>query len=327
VRRREFIKVIAGSAAAWPLAVHAQQSVPPVIGFLSGASAASWTPFVAGFRQGLHESGLIEGQNVIVEYRWAEGDYSRLSGLVADLVKRKVAVILAAGGTEPAKIAKEATSTIPIVFASAADPVRAGIVASINRPGGNVTGVSMLGSALEAKRLGLLNEIVPGTETIGVLMDPNYPDASLQLQGLQEAAHVIKRQLNIVHASTDAEIDAAFTTLAQQGAAALLVTEDLFLGSRNQQIVALAARYRLPAIYYNRTFAKVGGLVSYGADFPDGFRQAGIYTGKILKGASPGDLPIMQPTKFEFVINLKTAKALGLDVPLQIQQRADEVIE
>ena len=299
----------------------------PKIGFLSGASPASWTPFVAGFRQGLNETGLIEGQNVVIEYRWAEGDYNRLSGLVADLINRKVAVILAAGGSEPAKVAKAATSTIPIVFASAADPVRAGIVASINRPGSNVTGVSMLGSALEAKRLGLLNEIVPGSTSIGVLMNPNYPDANLQLQELQEAARVIKRQLNIARASTDAEIDAAFTTLAQQGAAALLVTEDPFLGSRNQQIVALAARYKLPAIYYNRTFAKIGGLVSYGADFADGFRQAGIYAGKILKGVSPADLPVMQPTKFEFVINLKTAKVLGLEVPLQIQQRADEVIE
>ena len=326
MKRREFITLL-GGAAAWPITARAQQSAMPVIGFLSSASPVSWTPFVAGFRKGLNETGLVEGHDAMIEYRWAEGDYNRLSGLVADLINRKVAVILAAGGSDPAKIAKEATSTIPIVFASAADPVRAGIVGSINRPGGNVTGVSMLGSALEGKRLGLLNEIVPGTGPISVLMNPGYPDANLQLQELQEAARAIKRQLNIVHASTDAEIDTAFTTVTQQGAVALLVTEDPFLGSRNEQLVALAARYKLPAIYYNRTFAKIGGLASYGTDFVDGFRLAGIYAGKILKGASPADLPVLQPTKFELVINLKTAKALGLDLSLSLQQRADEVIE
>jgi putative ABC transport system substrate-binding protein len=232
---------------------------------------------------------------------------------------------LAAGGSGPAQVAKAATSTIPIVFASAADPVRAGIVASINRPGGNVTGVSMLGSALEGKRLGLLNEIVPGTGPISVLMNPDYPDASLQLKGLQEAASVIKRELNIVYARTDAEIDTAFKTITQQGMVALLVTEDPFLGSRNEQLVELAARHKLPAIYYNRTFVKVGGLASYGTDFADGFRQAGVYAGKILKRANPADLPVLQPTKFELVLNLKAAKALGLDVSLSLQQRADEV--
>jgi putative ABC transport system substrate-binding protein len=324
--RREFITVLCGGAA-WTVTARAQQSAVPVIGFLSSASSASWAPFVGGFRKGLNETGIIEGTDAAIEYRWAEGDYNRLPSLVADLINRKVAVIVAAGGSGPAKAAKTATSTIPIVFASAADPVRAGIVAHINRPGGNVTGVSMLGSALEGKRLGILNEIVPGTGLISVLMNPDYPDTSLQLQGLQEAARVIQRKINILHASTDTEIDAAFKTAVQQGAVALLVTEDPFLGSRNEQLVALAAHHKLPAIYYNRTFAKLGGLASYGTDFVDGFRQAGIYAGKILKGAKPNDLPVMQPTKFEFVINLKTAKALGLDVSLSLQQRADEVIE
>ena len=327
MRRREFITYL-GGLAAWPLTARAQQSAMPVVGFLSSGSPASWAPFVAGFRKGLNETGLIEGQNVAIEYRWAEGDYNRLSGLAADLINRKVAVILAGGGSGPAQVVKAATSTIPIVFASAADPVRAGIVASINRPGGNVTGVSMLiGWALEGKRLGLLNEIVPGTGPISVLMNPDYPDASLQLKGLQEAATVIKRELNIVYARTDSEIDAAFKTITQQGAVALLVTEDPFLGSRNEQLVELTARHKLPAIYYNRTFVKVGGLASYGTDFADGFRQAGVYAGKILKGANPADLPVLQPTKFEFVLNLKAAKALGLDVSLSLQQRADEVIE
>ncbi len=326
MRRREFITFL-GGLAAWPITARAQQSAMPVVGFLSSASPASWAPFIAGFRKGLNETGLIEGQNVTIEYRWAEGDYNRLSGLVADLINRKVAVILAAGGSGPAQVAKAATSTIPIVFASAADPVRAGIAASINRPGGNVTGVSMLGSALEGKRLGLLNEIVPGTGPISVLLNPDYPDARLQLNGLQEAASIIKRQLNIVYARTDAEIDAAFRTITQRGAVALLVTEDPFLGSRNEKLVELAARQKLPAIYYNRTFVKVGGLASYGTDFPDGFRQAGVYAGKILKGANPADLPVLQPTKFELVLNLKAAKALGLDESLSLQQRADEVIE
>jgi putative tryptophan/tyrosine transport system substrate-binding protein len=278
MRRRDLIKLL-GSVAAWPITARAQRSATPVVGFLSSASPVSWAPFVSGFRKGLNETGFIEGQNVAIEYRWAEGNYNRLSGLVADLINRKVAVIVAAGGSGPAKVAEAATSTIPVVFVSAADPVRAGIVESINRPGGNVTGVSMLGSALEGKRLGLLNELVPGSGPISVLMNPDYPDASLQLQELREAASVVKRQLNIVHARTDAEIDAAFATIMQQRAVALLVTEDPFLGSRNEQLVELAARHKLPAIYYNRTFARVGGLASYGTDFADGFRQAGVYAG------------------------------------------------
>jgi putative ABC transport system substrate-binding protein len=323
MKRREFITLLAG-AAAWPLTAHALQPAMPVVGFLSSASPAPWASFMAGFRQGLNETGFIDGQNVTIEYRWAEDQYDRLASLAADLVNRKVAVILAAGGSDPAKAA---TATIPIIFVSAGDPVKAGIVTSFNRPGGNITGVSLLGAALEAKRLGLLNEITPGAASIGVLVNPNYPDADLQLRELQEAAGAIKRQIIIVRASTEAEIDAGIATVAQQGAVAILVTQDPFLNSRREQLVALAARHKLAAIYSVREVTEIGGLVSYGTHFADGFRQGGIYAGKILKGASLADLPVMQPTKFEFVINLKTAKTLGLTIPLHLQQLADEVIE
>jgi putative tryptophan/tyrosine transport system substrate-binding protein len=284
----------------------------------------TWEGFGPAVRQGLNVTGYNEGQNVVIEYRAAEGQYDRLPGLVADLVKRKVAVILAAGGSDPAKAA---TATIPIVFISASDPVKVGIVMSLSRPGGNVTGVSLLGSALEAKRLGLVHELVPRAASIGVLINPKYPGSDLQLREVQDAASTIKRQINIVHASTEAEIDAAISTLAQQGSVALLVAQDPFFGSRREQLVALAARYKLPAIYYQNEYAKVGGLVSYGTDFADGYRHAGIYVSRILKGEKPADLPVVQPTKFELVINLKTAKALGLDVPPHLQQLADEVIE
>ena len=262
-----------------------------------------------------------------IEYRWAEGHRDRLPNLVADLIDRKVAVIFTSGGNDPPKAAKAATASIPIVFLTAGDPIRDSIVASLNRPGGNVTGVSLLRAALEAKRLGLLNEIVPGAAAIGVLVDPNFPDANLQLRELQEAAGVIKRKIYIVRASTDAEIDAAFATVVQQGVVALLVCQDPFFTGRREQLVARAAQYKLPAIYSHRDFVKIGGLVSYGTDFADGFRQAGIYAGKILKGANPADLPVMQPTKFDLVINLKTAKALGLEVPATLVARADELIE
>ena len=327
MRRREFITLLGTAAACWPIAARAQQSAMPVIGFLSGGSPTSWAAYVAAFRKGLNDTGFTEGHNVTIDYRWAEGHYDRLSDLAAGLINRKVAVLFAAGGSEPVKTAKAATSTTPIVFASALDPVRAGIVASINRPEGNVTGVSMLGSALEAKRMGLLTEIVPRAGSIGVLINPNYEGADLELHELQEAAHVINRQINIVRASNDTEIDVAFTTLAQQGAVALAVAEDPFLGTRNERLVELAARIKLPAIYYNRTFVKAGGLASYGTDFADGFRQAGIYVGKILSGAKPADLPVMQPTKFEFVINLKTATTLGLNLSASLLARADEVVE
>jgi putative ABC transport system substrate-binding protein len=327
MRRREFITLVGTAAACWTVSARAQQAARPVVGFLSGGSPAAWAAYVAAFRKGLNDTGFAEGRNVTIDFRWAEGHYDRLADLAAGLINRKVAVLFAAGGSEPVKTAKAATSSTPIVFASALDPVRAGIVASINRPEGNVTGVSMLGSALEAKRMGLLTEIVPGGGSIGVLINPNYEGADLELHELQEAAHTIKRKINIVRAGNDAEIDAAFMTLAQQRAVALAVAEDPFLGTRSERLVQLAARFKLPTIYYNRTFAKAGGLASYGTDFADVFRQAGVYVGKILKDARPADLPVVQPTKFEFVINLKTAKTLGLNLSASLLARADEVIE
>ena len=324
IRRREFIGLLGGAAIAWPLAARAQQSALPVIGYLSSLSSSYIASRMPSFRQGLKETGYIEGQNVAIEYRSTEGQYDRLPALAADLVDRKVAVIVAAGGTDPAKAAKAATATIPIVFISAADPVNAGIVTSLNRPEGNVTGVSMLGSLLEAKRLGLLNDIVPGAASIGVLVNPA---ADLELREVQEAASAINRQIKVVHASTAVEIDTAFATLAQQTAGALLVSQDGFFVSRREQLVALAARYKLPAIYGNRQFAEAGGLVTYAPDFEDGYRQTAVYVGKILKGTKPSDLPVMQSTKFELVINLKTAKALSLTIPSAIFSIADDVIE
>jgi len=326
MRRREFIAFLGGTVG-WPLAAQAQQAGMQVVGFLSSLTADYTTYRMPAFLQGLNETGYIEGQNVVIEYRSAEGQYDRLPSLAADLVEHKVAVIFASGGGDPAKAAEAATSTIPIVFLSAADPVRAGIITSFSRPGGNITGVSLLGSELEAKRLGLLNEIVPGAASIGVLVNPAYSDANLQLRELQEAASALKRQLNIVRASTEPEINMAITTVAQQGAGALLITQDPFLGSRRDQVVALAARYKLPTIYNNRDYTENGGLISYGTDFADQYRQGGIYVGKILKGAKPTDLPILQPIKFELVINLKTAKTLGLTIPPSILSIADEVIE
>jgi putative ABC transport system substrate-binding protein len=327
MRRRNFIQGIAASAA-WPLAAHAQQaSPPPVIGSLSIGSVEPWAPLIAGFLEGLKEAGFVEGRNVHVEYRWAEGQPDRLPGIAAELVERKVAVILANGGSAPAKAAMAATSTIPIVFISSADPLRAGLVTSLNRPGGNVTGVSMLGSALESKRLGLLHEMFPGPTPIGVLLDPKYPDVATELSELQQAAGALKRRIIVAHAATIPEIDAALASVAQQGAGALLVAQDPFFGSRREQLVGLAARHKLPAIYVEREFAKLGGLLSYGTNFTEAFHQAAIYVAQILKGANPADLPVIQPTKFEFIINLGTARQLGLEVPATMLARADEVIE
>jgi putative ABC transport system substrate-binding protein len=327
IGRRHFISAIGSTAAWWPLAARAQQPAVPVIGFLSSLSSSNITSRMPPFRQGLKESGYTEGQNVAMEYRVAEGQYDRLPALAADLVDRKVALIVAAGGADPAKAAKAATATIPIVFVSAGDPFKAGIVTSLSRPAGNITGVSLLVSALEAKRLGLLHEIIPGTTSIGVLVNPKVADSDLELRELQEAASAINRQIDILRASTETEIDTAFATLAQQAPGALLVTADPFFTSRRDQVVALAARYKLPAIYFQREFADVGGLMSYAPDFADGYRQAGVYVGKILKGTKPADLPVVQPTKFELVINLKTAKTLGLNVPPTLLATADEVIE
>ena len=321
MKRREFIKVIAGSAVVWPLGARAQQPKMPVVGFLNGGSPDGYALYVTGFLHGLSETGYVESKNVTVDYQWARGKYDRLQVMAANLVRRKVAVI--AANTPAAPVAKAATTEIPIVFVSTGDPVMVGIVTSFNRPGGNVTGVGLLGSALETKRLELLHELVPGSTPIDVLVNPTNPAADLQLRELQEAAGVIKRQINIVRASTAPDIDAAFEIAAQQKAGALLVVHN----SRREQLVALAARHKQPAIYPLREFTEIGGLFSYGHNLVDEYRQMGVYAGRILKGEKPADLPVVQPTKFEFVINLKTAKTLGLIIPPSLLTTADEVIE
>jgi len=325
MRRREFITLI-GGATAWPLAARAQQSGLPVIGSLSSFSADA--RFNAGFSRGMKESGLIDGQNYVIEYRYAEGRYDMLPALAQELVGRQVAVIFASGSNGPALAAKAATSTIPIVFASGGgDPVQNGLVTSLNRPGGNVTGVSIIFTALLAKRLELLTELVPKVETIGVLVNPNYPDADLQIRELQEAAASIQRKITVASAGSENDLEPAFTTLAKNGAGAVFTSNDPYFTSLRMQIVALAARYALPGAYHASDFALAGGLMSYGADVAEAYRQCGNYVARILKGERPADLPVMQSSKFELVINLKTAKALGLDVPPKILALADEVIE
>jgi putative ABC transport system substrate-binding protein len=327
VKRRQFITLLGGTAAAWPLAVLAQQRAIPLIGFLNSASPGPFATAVDAFRQGLQETGFIEGQNVAIEYRWAEGQYDRLPALAADLVDRQVSVIVAVAGNAPALAAKAATTSIPIVFVSGGDPVSGGLVASLNRPGGNVTGVSWVATALVRKQLELLHRSVGNPALIGALVNPSYPDHGVQLGELREGANAINQEINIVQAATAHDIDMAFVSLVQKGANALIVVNDPFFVSRRDQIVALAARHRMPAIYFSREFAAAGGLLSYGASLVDAARQGGIYTGKILKGEKPTDLPVMQSTKFEFVINLKTAKNLGIEIPPTVLATADEVIE
>ena len=299
----------------------------PVIGFLGSVSSSYIQRFAPAIRQGLNETGYIEGQNVVIEYRSAEGHYDRLPSLVADLVGRNVAVILATGGSEPARAAKAATATIPIVFVSAADPVRAALVASLNRPEGNVTGINMIGAMLEAKRLELLHELVPQASIIGVLINPKYPAAKFQTQEVQEATARLGVKLVLLNASTEQEVDAAFAALVEQKAGAVLACNDPLFGSYREKLAALALRHKLPAMSFRREFAQVGGLLSYGAVFEESYRQAGVYAGRILKGAKTTDLPVMQPTKFEMVVNLKTAKALGLVIAETFLLRADEIIE
>jgi putative tryptophan/tyrosine transport system substrate-binding protein len=324
--RRTFV-ILAGGLLAAPLTAQAQRSAIPVVGFLCSAPPVAYTPFVVAFRQGLSEAGYVERKNVAIEFRWAEGHYDRLPGLASDLVRRQVAVLVATGGDAPVLAAKAATAQIPIVFASGGDPVKAGVVASLNRPGGNVTGVNVIFTALVPKQVELLHELVPQAATIGALVNPNYPDVDLQRRELQEAATVIKQPIHVVSAGAERDIDAVFRTLVQQKTDALLVANDPFFVSRRDQIAALAARHAIPAIYSEREYTVAGGLMSYGASLRDAFRQVGIYAGRILKGAKPADLPVEQPTRFELIINLKTAKALGLTIPPSLLQRADQVIE
>ena len=331
MNRREFITLIGGAAAApsmfWPRLASAEQATMPVIGFLSSRSPAESSHLVAAFRAGLQAGGYVEGQNVAIEYRWAEGQYDRLPALAVDLVRRGVAVLATTGGEPSALAAKAATSTIPIVFTVGGDPVKIGLVASLNRPGGNVTGVSLLTTVPEAKRLGLLYELVPNAALIGVLINPSYHGAEAQSREVQDAARAIDRPIEIAMAGNDRQLEAAFGTLVQQHADALLVGADPFFGTRRDRIIALAAQFKLPAMYQFRDYPVAGGLMSYGINITDGYRQVGVYTGQVLKGAKPADLPIHQSMKFEFIINLNSAKALGLQIPDKLIALADEVIE
>jgi putative tryptophan/tyrosine transport system substrate-binding protein len=327
MRRRDFITLLSGAAAAWPIAVRAQQPTRPVIGFLGSPSAVQWTQFTAAFRQGLREAGYVDGQNTAIEYRWADGQYERLPELAADLIHQNVAVILAAGSVAPALAAKAATATIPIIFVNGVDPVQFGLVGSLNRPGANITGVSFLTGDVGAKRLGLLHELLPNVAVVALLVKSDNPNAESAVRDAREAARLLRLECHPLKAQTATDIDTAFASLAQQQVGALLVGADPFFTSQYDRFVRLAARFAVPTIYYAREFVAAGGLMSYGTSISDAYRQAGVYTGKILKGEKPADLPVVQSTKFDLVINLNTAKALGLTFPPGLLAIADEVIE
>jgi putative tryptophan/tyrosine transport system substrate-binding protein len=327
MRRREFITLFAGAAGAWPRDALAQQSAIPVIGFLSSASPKAYAGRVAAFRKGLTESGYIDGRDVAIEFRWAQGQYDRLPVFAADLVRQQVAVIVSSGGDVAALSAKAATSSIPIVTVSGTDPVQAGLIASFNRPGGNITGASFVATELETKRLELLRDLVPAAALIGILINPANPAAESRSKDLQIAARTLEREIHIVSASSESELETAFASLIQQRAGALLVSTDSFFTSQRDRLVALAARHELPTIYSWREFVEAGGLASYGPIINEVYRQVGIYTARVLKGEKPADLPFVRPTKFELVINLKTATALGLTLPPLTLALADELIE
>jgi len=326
IKRREFITLIGSAAAAWPLAARAQQPAMPVVGFVSAGLPDA--PLIAGFRKGLNEAGYVESQNVTVEYHWLEGQFDRLSALMADLARRRVAVIATPAGILASQAAKAATTTIPIVFSVGEDPVKLGLVDSLARPGGNATGINIFTVEVTAKRLGLLHDLVPKSVRIAVLVNPaNAPIAETTLRDIPEAARAFGLQIHIVNASTNREIEAAFAALVREQADALFVAGDAFFNSRRVQLATLAAHYRIPAAYALREAVEAGGLMSYGADRADMYRQVGVYTGQILKGAKPADLPVLQSSKFEFVINAQTARLLGIEVPNALQLLADEVIE
>jgi putative ABC transport system substrate-binding protein len=325
IRRRESLALLGGVAAAWPLAARAQQAAMPVVGFVNAGSSDA--PLGAAFRKGLNEAGYVEGQNVTVEYHWLEGQFDRLSALLADLVRRRVAVIATPAGNFAAQVAKAATTAIPIVFGVGEDPVKLGLVASLARPGGNLTGINFFANELAAKRLALLHELVPKAVRIAMIINPANRATESFLRDIPEAARAIGLQIQVLNASTKSEIEAAFATLVRDGADALYVAGDVFFTSRRVQLATLAASYRIPATYPSRQAVEAGGLMAYDADRVGMYRQVGAYTGQILKGAKPADLPVLQSTKFEFVINLQTARALGLEIPPTLLARADEVIE
>jgi ABC-type uncharacterized transport system substrate-binding protein len=326
MKRRQFIMLLGGMAAAWSRAARAQQPAMPVIGFLNGASPDGYAPMVAAFRQGLKEAGYVDGQNVAIEYHWADGRYERLPALAADLVRRKVSVI-AATSTPANLVAQAATSTIPIVFTTASDPVQLGLVASLGRPGGNVTGATQLSVEVGPKRLELAHELIPTATAVALLVNPTNPTADTLSKALFAAALTRGLQLHILRASTESEIDAAFISLVGMRAGVLVIGTDAFFNSQSKQLAALALRHSVPAIYQHSDFTTAGGLLSYGGSIKESYRLAGVYTGRIIKGEKPADLPVQQSTKVELIVNLKTAKALGITVPLNLLARADEVIE